>query len=386
MASGIQIIDVDNVDLIDWPVNEESDHMEKYVVPFIKNGPLFYMDNANVKVMALIVDDVLMPLVLAERNYHDSNVCSIYTHYVKYAVEEIGKLDNRPLAWLLKACSLPFALILKAGRVDKVIYVNNWLFPTNPCPELSPEQVGAITSTLKLRYPDYAIVFRSVNTYTCKTIFDSLRENGYRMVRSRQIYILDPTRKAYWKNKTVKHDRNLSKRMGYEIVYADQLTETDVPVLTELYRDLYLKKHSLFNPQLNENFFHLMLKERILEIKALRKNSRIDAFSCCYSNKEVMIAGFGSHDTQVPLKVGLHRQDSSATMAEAEKRGQLLNLSAGAGTFKMFRGAEACIEYDAIAYGHLPFHRRLAWRCLKYSLDVWQYAASFLLRKRMERT
>ncbi len=379
MTTEIQIIDVDNVDSIDWPSNEGSDYARRHVVSFIKNGSLFYMDNADVKVMALMVDDLLMPLVLAERNYNDSNVCSIYTHYVKYAVEEIGKLDNRPLVWLLKACSLPFALILKAGRVDKVIYVNNWLFPTNPCPELSPEQVGAITSALKLRYPGYAIVFRSVNTYTCKPIFDSLRRNGYRMVRSRQIYILDPARKAYWKNKMVKHDRNLSKRMGYEIVDADRLTEADVPILTELYRNLYLKKHSLFNPQLNENFFHLMLKERILEIKALRKNGRIDAFSCCYSDKKVMIAGFGSHDTQIPQKVGLHRQDSLATMTEAEKRGQLLNLSAGAGTFKMFRGAEPCTEYDAVYDDHLPFHRRLAWWFLKSALDVWQYAASFLM-------
>lgn len=381
MISGIQIIDVDNVDSIDWPVNDELDYTRRYVVPFIKNGPLFYMDNADVKVMALMIDDVLMPLVLAERNYNDSNVCSIYTHYVKYAVEEIEKLDNRPLAWLLKACSLPFALILKAGRVDRAIYVNNWLFPTNPCPELSPGQVGAITSTLKFRYPGYAIVFRSVNTYTCKTIFDSLRENGYNMVRSRQIYILDPTRKAYWKNKTVKHNRNLSKRMGYEIVDAGQLTEADAPVLAKLYRNLYLEKHSLFNPQLNKNFFHLILKEKILEIKALRKNGRIDAFSCCYSDKKVMIAGFGGHDTQVPLRVGLNRQDFSVTMTEAEKRGQLLNLSAGAGTFKIFRGAESCIEYDAVYDYHLPFHRRLAWFCLKSVLDIWQYAASFLLRK-----
>ncbi|MBW2631136.1 MAG: hypothetical protein JRC90_05145 [Deltaproteobacteria bacterium] len=382
MASGIQIIDVDNVDSIDWPTNKESDHTRRYMVPFIKNGSLFYMDNADVKMMALMIDDVLMPLVLAERNYHDSNVCSTYTHYVKYAVEEIEKLDNRPLAWLLKACSLPFALILKAGRVDKVIYVNNWLFSTNPCPELLPEQVGAITSALKLRYPGYAIVFRSVNTYTCKTIFDSLRENGYRMVRSRQIYILDPTRKAYLKKENVRKDRKLLKKTAYKIIDTDQLTETDVPVLTKLYRDLYLRKHSFFNPQLNENFFHLILKERILEIKALRKSGRIDAFSGCYSNKKVMIFGIGGHDTQVPLKVGLNRQYFSVTMAEAEKRGQLLNLSAGAGTFKLFRGAEPCIEYDAVYDDHLPFHRRLAWWCLKYSLDVWQYAASFLLCKR----
>ena len=65
MVSRIQIIDVDNVNSIDWPANEESDCTKRYVIPFIKNGSLFYMDNVDVKVMALMIDDVLMPLVLA---------------------------------------------------------------------------------------------------------------------------------------------------------------------------------------------------------------------------------------------------------------------------------------------------------------------------------
>jgi len=382
MTSGIQIIDEHNVDSIEWPSNEETDVTRRYVVPLIKNDPLFYMDNAHVRVMAVIIDDIVMPLVLAQRNYNDSNVCSIYTHYVKYAVEEIGKLDNRLLACLLKVCSLPFGMILKAGRVDKVIYVNNWLFSTNPCPALSPKQIGAITSALKSRYTDYAIVFRSVNTRTCGMFFDSLREAGYRMIRSRLIYILDTASKAYWKNKTVKHDRNLSKKMGYELIHTDQLTEADVPTLTRLYRDLYLNKHSLFNPQLNENFFHLILKNRILEIQALRKNNRIDAFSCCYSGRGVMISGFSGHNTRIPLKVGLNRQDFSATMDKAKKREHLLNLSAGSGSFKMFRGAQSFIEYDAVHDKHLPFHRRCAWSFLKYVLDIWQYGADLLSRKK----
>ncbi len=180
----------------------------------------------------------------------------------------------------------------------------------------------------------------------------------------------------------MKHDRNLSKRMGYELIHADQLNGSDVPVLTRLYRGLYLGKHSLFNPQLNENFFHLILKKEILEIQALRKNNRIDAFSCSYSNRGIMISGFSRHSIQVPLKVGLNRQDFSATMDEAKKRGHLLNLSAGAGTFKELRGAQPCIEYDAVYDDHLPLRRRLAWCFLKSVLEIWHYAASFLLHKK----
>lgn len=382
MDSAIRIIDADNVASIDWPSNEEADHTRKYVVPLIENGPLFYMDNAHVTVTGIMVDDILMPLVLAERNYNDSNVCSIYTHYVKYALEKIDKLDNRLLAWLMKTCSLPFAMAMKAGRVDKVVYVNNWLFTTNPSPALSGRQVEAVTSVLTHKYPGHAIVFRSVNTCTGEKLFDSLRNNGYRMIRSRRIYILNPAAKAYLKNKTVRYDRNLSGRMGYEVIDASRLTASDVPLLTKLYRDLYLQKHSSFNPQLKDAFFHLILKERILEITVLRKDGRIDSFSSFYSNKKVMISGVGGYNTEIPLKVGLNRQDFSAVMDEAKRRKQLLNLSAGSGLFKMRRGAEPCIEYDAVYDGHLPYRQRIGWFCLKFIMDMWQYAASFLFRKR----
>ena len=70
------------------------------------------------------------------------------------------------------------------------------------------------------------------------------------------------------------------------------------------------------------------------------------------------------YDIDLPPKLGLYRQAFAVLMSEASNRGQLLNLSAGAGLFKVFRGAQPCIEYDAIYDYHLPYYRRLAWYCL----------------------
>ena len=166
----------------------------------------------------------------------------------------------------------------------------------------------------------------------------------------------------------------------YEIVDTDQLNEADILPITELYRALYLRKYSFFNPQLNEKFFQHTLKERIFRFKALRKNGRIDAFISYYVKNGVMTGAFIGHDTRLPEELGLYRQTIALNMAEAEKSGMLLHLSAGAGAFKIFRSAVPCIEFDAVYYDHLPFQRRLAWRFLKTLLDGWQRIASILLR------
>ena len=65
-----------------------------------------------------------------------------------------------------------------------------------------------------------------------------------------------------------------------------------------------------------------------------------------------------------PARLGLYRMALMDQVLLAERSGQLVNLSGGAGAFKLQRGAEPVREYDAIFDGHLPRHRRLPWRIL----------------------
>jgi len=308
-------------------------------------------------------------------------VCSILSHYVKYAAEGVRKINNPVMALVLRACLSFLSLVLKAGRADKVVYVNNWLLTTNPCPTLSPEQIGRITTALIERFPDYAIVFRSVNTLIYKGFFDALQKNRYIMVRSRRVYIINPTDKAFLKSRNVKRDLNLISKTSYEILDADQLDEADVRRIAELYHALYLRKYSFFNPQFNEKFFLHMLKQKIFAFQALRKNGRIDAFIGYYLKRGGLTGACLGYDVQLHRELRLFRLAFALAMAEAKKRGVMLHLSAGVGAFKMFRGTMPCIEFDAVYDEHLPFHRRLAWRCLKLSLDGWQRAEPLLLRE-----
>jgi|SRR5581483_6954738 hypothetical protein len=364
MIPRIEIFAADTIDCLHWPANEQAQYAKRYLIPLIKEGPLSYIDNADVQMKALTLDALVIPLVISEERPNNSDVCSPYSHYVKYTLEEMAKWKSRISQCFLKTLLSSVAVVLRATHLDKVVYVNNWLFTTNPCPELSSIQIGKITSYLKRRYPDYAIVFRSINRYTNKHFFDILRENKYKMVASRRVYIIDPSNKSYLKNENVRRDRNLLKSSTYEIVESSEFNEGDIARITQLYRDLYLKKHSFLNPQFNERFFSLTHKENIFIFKALKKNARIDAFVSYYSNGGVMTGALVGYDIDLPLELGLYRQTFAILMTEAMNRGQLLNLSGGAGLFKIFRGALSCIEYDAVYDYHLPYHRRLAWYCV----------------------
>jgi len=67
------------------------------------------------------------------------------------------------------------------------------------------------------------------------------------------------------------------------------------------------------------------------------------------------------YDIEIPHQLGLYRQAFVLFLDEARRRRQILNLSAGAGSFKEFRGAVPHIEYDAVYDRHLPYDRQFAW-------------------------
>jgi len=363
-APSVAIFGVDTIDRLCWPADLEAQYAKKYLVPFIKNGPLSYVDNAHVRMLALTADDLVLPLVISDETPGDSDVCSLYSHYVRYTLEEMAKRNDRLSRWLLKPLTSAAAVFLRAAHIDKVVYVNNWLLTTNPCPNLTSSQVREITAHLEERYPGYAIVFRSVNKHVHRRFFDVLRENKYKMVASRKVYMLDRFTKGYKQNENVKRHRNLQKQNAYEVMESHELDEKDIIRITKLYRDLYLKKHSLLNPQFNERFFSLVLQANTFVFKALRKNGQVDSFFSCYSRDGVMTGALLGYDIDLPQNVGLYRQAIAIAMTEARNREEILNLSGGSGPFKVFRGCQPCIEYEAIYDRHLRYHRRLAYFCI----------------------
>ena len=143
----IQIYHSSTIDSLQWPENEEGQYAKNYLYPLIKNGAKHYIDNTETEMIVIKVDDIVFPATINNAEYENSYVCSPYTLYVNCGFEKIATIQNR----FLRSVGLFFLGIFKrafrTGKINKIIFVNNWLFTTNLYPNMSESQIQAIENT-----------------------------------------------------------------------------------------------------------------------------------------------------------------------------------------------------------------------------------------------
>jgi len=359
-SMSIEILDADSIDRLPLTAGGSLDPASRYIASFVRNGPPSYVDNANVQMRALMIDRKVLPLVISERVDGNSNVCSAYAHYFEYALQELAKRYRRALFGLKPLRSL-LGTVLRSGSIDRIVFVNNWLLTTNPSHGLSAAQIAALTAYLRQRYPDSAIVFRSVNPLADRVGLDALRTNRYRLIPSRRVYMLDTGSQRYLERSNTRDDLRRLRQTSYSIVSCPESLAPHASRIASLYRELYLGKYSLLNPQFNTDFISLTLNERFFTYRALIEDCRVDAFISYFERDGVMTGSLLGYDRQRPRNLGLYRLAFALMIAEAAKRKSLLNISAGGGDFKMLRGAVRVQECDAVYDRHLPARRRLLW-------------------------
>jgi hypothetical protein len=261
------------------------------------------------------------------------------------------------------------SLLYRWGRFEEALYVNNWLLPTNLYPVLRPEQIRAASAFLVERFPDRPIVFRSVDERGAPELPRVLEDLGYRMVFSRLVYYVDPSDPEVFRRGSVRADLRRRRKTPYAMVRQEDLSRADVPRLRELYRLLYLEKHTRLNPAFTEAFLRRALEERLMEFRAFRREGRIDAMVGYFVRNGVMTRSILGYDTRLPQELGLYGLVVLQPLLEARERGWLVNLSGGTGRYKRSRGGERVVEYHAVYDRHLPRPRRLSWGFLKWWTD-----------------
>lgn len=378
----VALYDATTIETLKWPQSEVAELAKSYWLLMMRSESSQFIDNIKARQLLIHVDDLVLPVTVSEHAYENSYVCSFYAHYITYAKDELKTLKFPALERLLSVLLTVAGRVLKATKINRVVIVNNWMLSTNLYPELSFQQIEAITQYIKEVFPDYAIAFRSINTVTEAAIGHSLRQLGYQMVGSRQVYLFDSKQpgldevRSRRRKRYLHQDRRCFAIQGYEVITAEQITPSDYPRLVELYNALYLHKYSFNNPQFNQRCLELMSRpvepshRPFLELKALRKAGKIDAVVGFYTLNGVMTTPLLGYDTSLPKNTGLYRMLTACLIQAGEQRSLLINQSSGAASFKRRRGFSGCIEYTAVFHQHLPFYRRLGWWMLAALVDI----------------
>lgn len=306
----------------------------------------------------------LVPVTINEQDYDNAWVCSPYTSAVTYPLDELSKIPSVTLRLGLSGIVRTLGPLLRACRINRVVTLNNWLLSTNLYPNTTPETIARSVTVLAEQYPRHAILVRSLNRVTNAGLIDSLSEAGCLLAPSRQVYLYDGADPQYLRRTNSLRDlRLLNSHTPSLVMQHDECFDSSR--ISELYELLYLRKYSYHNPQFTSRFIHVARDSGVLELFGLRdEQGQLEAVVGTIEVNGVLTAPVVGYDTSLPQGRGLYRMLMAHVLQLAAERKQLLNLSAGAGSFKRLRGGIPELEYSAVYISHLPLRQQLAWRTL----------------------
>lgn len=371
MDSPILLYDKDNIGGIVWPNSERGTFAKQYLLPLMRQGVNYYIDNIKTELYILKVDDQIIPVTVNSAEWENSYVCSPYTHYVTYLLEEIPKLENKKSVAFLSFLVANIGKILRNVKFNKVVIVNNWLFSTNIYPELSSIQIQAINDKVLAHFPDHAILYKSVDSYRSTKLLRALQALGGCAIGSRKVYFWNPAlpeTKTQHARKYFRGDRSVRRDSNYLLSKIEVEDAVNSGRLRELYQYLYLDKYSYYNPQYNEHFFKLAMETGFLSCYQLQAD-RIDGVIAFYRLSGMLVSPIVGYDTAVHKERGLYRLLLLQATDLARQEGLIFHASSGVGEFKKNRGCIGALEYTVVFTKHLSFSRRLVWLSFSYVVN-----------------
>ena len=305
------------------------------------------------------------PITVHDRGGNPSYPVSLMTQYLDYPRAELDRLPSGAMRLSARLGLATLEWILRAARADRIVQWNSWMFSTNPIPVGLQASAGHITHTLSRAFPDHAVVLRNVDARGAPGLAEQLAKQGHRLVTARIVHYFDARDRGLTPTSTLRRDaKELGRVEGFRWVGPADIEPSDARRITELYRMLYLEKHSRLNPQYDEPFVRAAIRDHWLEFHGLRdRTGRLAGVLGFFTlDDRLTTVPFIGYDTSLPAESGLYRRLFLGLHAEVDRRRQLLNYSSGAGEFKRRRGSVPTVEYNAIYDRHLPPPRRRAFR------------------------
>lgn len=325
--------------------------------------------NLTTRVEVLEACGKTFPITLNDRTERGNcYICRPSAGYIDYGLDETRHFVSNPalraaLRGLIRACGP----VLAASGLDQQVQVNNWLFSTNPVPALTLSDATSIRDTLVGRYPDRAIVLRSLNRLADRDTIASLGQAGFILLPARQVYIFADRSTDPKLSRNMKWDRKLMRATPYAAVANEAFGPEDFARAEALYGMLYLDKYTPLNPQYTALCLRELHRTGIVEFAGFRDRETgiLTAVTGLFRSGTTLTQPIVGYDTSRPQEEGLYRMLMALSQDRASAEGLFFNMSAGAAEFKRLRGAEPVIEYTAVYVAHLGRRERAAVRVME---------------------
>lgn len=302
-------------------------------------------------------------------------VTSFMTQYVLYVKEEVlksPKYSKRQKRWVKYASPIILKLVKLVLKQD-IAWVNNNLTSTPLYGEnWQHYDINTLNNQLLDYYPKKVIIYKGVEPQTNQELFKTYLEAGYIPLLGRQVYIFDPKSSKYKKKRSFQMDKKLAeKQTRFYWTDLDINRPEDIKRVIEIYRELYLEKHSIYNPIYTESFIKTGIGNFRLRYEVMKdkSNDRIVAVQGIHETAEVINTSFIGYDQNLPQNLGLYRLMNYELMRQAIAKNKILNMSSGAGDFKSKRGGTSSFEYQMIYPKNLSLFQRTVWKHLANILE-----------------
>jgi len=320
-----------------------------------------YVGNLRTEVDAIETGGVRFPVTVNDAEADNAWICSPTTTYGRYAQEEILRLGRPWLTAPLRGLAGAAGWVLKRSRIDRAVAINNWLVSTNVYPALRDIALDRVIAEARERWPAHALWFRSLNVVHHAEWLHALRQRGFVLVPSRQVYLFDQVADLARRRTDLKRDLALRARAEQAGRMLRLSGDDEFDLAARLYAALYVDKYSACNPVYSGQLMRAWHEAGLLELTGLRdEQGALAGVVGMVRMGQLITSPIVGYDISLPRSAALYRLLSATVLHRAIEQGCAVNLSAGVAHFKRQRGGKPAIEYSAVLVEHMPRRTRAA--------------------------
>ncbi len=361
----ISLYDSSNIDQYAWPDTEDGRTGRHYLLPLIKEGVQPYLENVATQMVLVACGDRFLPITINEEEYDNSYIASNY-YVLKFYEENMHRKHpillrlQKPFLYLGSRC-------LKAFKVNKTLFLNNWLMTNSLAPKMTSDELQAVVQLLTKKFPSHLLIFRHVDRVMKEELLNSLKRNRFELLKTRDIFIYNPKEEQDAAVRRIsRRDHKLMERYGYETLRSEDLKEGDYCRIVELYSLLYVKKYTRYSPQYTEAYVKTTHQNKTVHYVAIRRKGVIEGFYSYFIYNKAMINCLFGYDTTLPHAHDIYKVLTRLVLEETERLGLMINDGSGGDSAKTKRGLKPSAEYMGLYNKHLSWPRRFLWNSIAF--------------------